>query len=31
VESTIIFRALGAGEIEEAGLVKWFGRHLKKT
>jgi death on curing protein len=31
VESIIIFRALAAGEIEEDGLAKWFGRHLKKT
>jgi len=30
VESIIIFRALGAGEIEEAGLTKWFVRHLWK-
>ena len=25
------FPALAAGEIEEDGLAKWFGRHLKKT
>ena len=31
MESIIIFRALAAGEIEEDGLAKWFGRHLKKT
>jgi death-on-curing protein len=31
MESIIIFRALAAGEIEEEGLAKWFGRHLKKT
>jgi death on curing protein len=31
VESIIIFPALAAGEIEEDGLAKWFGRHLKKT
>ena len=31
VESTIIFRALGAGEIEETGLAKWFERHLRKA
>ena len=31
VESIIIFRALAAGEIEEDGLAKWFGRHLRKT
>jgi hypothetical protein len=24
-------QALAAGEIEEDGLAKWFGRHLKKT
>jgi death on curing protein len=31
MESIIIFRALAASEIEEDGLAKWFGRHLKKT
>jgi death on curing protein len=30
-ESVIIFRALAANEIQEEGLAKWFGRHLKKT
>lgn len=31
LESIIIFRSLAAGEIEEAGLARWFGRHLRKT
>lgn len=31
VESIIVFRALGAGEIEEAGLALWFKRHLKSA
>jgi death on curing protein len=30
MESVIIFRALAAGEIEEAGLAKWYERHLKE-
>jgi hypothetical protein len=30
MESIIIFRALAANEIEEEGLAKWFGRHLKR-
>jgi death on curing protein len=30
MESIIIFRSLAAGEIEEAGLTRWFDRHLKK-
>jgi death-on-curing protein len=30
-ESIIIFQALAAGEIEEAGLAKWYERHLRKA
>jgi death on curing protein len=30
-EAAVIFEALAAGEIEEAGLAKWFERHLRKT
>jgi death-on-curing protein len=31
MESVIIFRALAANEIQEDGLARWFGRHLRKT